>query len=552
MAGRHVVPHPEDSSESALDSAFWLVLVLAAACVVLVGIVLLRGSLAPATTPPGSIGTSPAAGAAASAPASPGPQAILYEPVRDAPPIELVDPSAHPFSLSSLRGHEVLVFFGYTHCPDVCPITIGVVSQALAAVGPDVRAVFVTVDPERDTTASLSDYVRYLPASFTALTGTPAQIRTTADAWGVRYTRVETGTPGAYSMSHTADVYLVDAAGRLRAHFPFGTQPPTMIELLRSVAASTAEPVSSASPGAAAPSPTGPPAVATPVSSASATPTTAVPPTAGALRVEIVSTSVWSGGSSPAILALYVDSGRLADASVDASVQLTRPDGSPVGAPAQATAVQPPGVERVSFVAVLDIPNPGPWRLGVSAVVGGTPRTGSVDFSAFDPGSTAPLGAAAPAARTPTLADTGGDPKPITTVARPDLRLSERSTADALAAHTPFVLVIDSARFRVSTACGKAIAMAGYMADRWPGVAFIHLEPFVYSIVTEEPVLGGDISNPPLGSVAAAWGVGGSPWGGLSMPWVFVVDGDGIVRAKYQGLVGTDDVDVILSLIEGG
>jgi hypothetical protein len=119
------------------------------------------------------------------------------------------------------------------------------------------------------------------------------------------------------------------------------------------------------------------------------------------------------------------------------------------------------------------------------------------------------------------------------------------------ARHQPFVLVVDSTRFRVSPACGKAIIMARYLVYRWSDVAFIHLEPYRYTLVANTPVLSGSIEDPPVGPVAAAWGVDAPPWGATSMPWVFVVDGDGIVRAKYQGLMGSDDVDVMLALITG-
>ena len=71
-------------------------------------------------------------------------------------------------------------------------------------------------------------------------------------------------------------------------------------------------------------------------------------------------------------------------------------------------------------------------------------------------------------------------------------------------------------------------------------------------MISETPVLDGDLANPTLTDAAAAWGFGAQPWGARSMPWVFVVDGAGIVRAKYEGVVGSDDVDVILALIAQG
>ncbi len=109
-----------------------------------------------------------------------------------------------------------------------------------------------------------------------------------------------------------------------------------------------------------------------------------------------------------------------------------------------------------------------------------------------------------------------------------------------------------TSKFRTSPACGKALVMARYLQDRWPSVPFIHLEPFEYTIVTDTAVLTGPLTNPTLVPAAAAWGIGPEPWTATSMPWVFVVDGNGVVRAKYQGVMGSADIDVILSLIEAG
>ena len=92
--------------------------------------------------------------------------------------------------------------------------------------------------------------------------------------------------------------------------------------------------------------------------------------------------------------------------------------------------------------------------------------------------------------------------------------------------------------------------MIRYLLDRWPDVAFIHLEPFEYQIITEEPVLSGSIDNPPLNQQARAFGIGGAVWDATSVPWAFVVDGQGVVRAKYRGIIGSTDVDVIISLIQ--
>jgi hypothetical protein len=94
--------------------------------------------------------------------------------------------------------------------------------------------------------------------------------------------------------------------------------------------------------------------------------------------------------------------------------------------------------------------------------------------------------------------------------------------------------------------------MARFLIDRWAGTAFIHLEPFRYDVVSDTAILEGSLSDPTLVDAAAAWGIGGDPWGSTSMPWIFVVDGNGTLRAKYQGVIGSDDVDILLALIAQG
>jgi protein SCO1/2 len=538
MTPRPPAPDVPGTAGSARTGNLAAVVVSAVALLVVLG---LLGGLILLVT----IGRDAAESGSTSGPStSPAAETFLYADVRDAPPIDLVDPDGRPFSLAALRGRQVLVFFGYTHCPDVCPVTIGNVSEVLGMVGPGTQAVFASIDPERDTTAWLKEYVRFMPAGFTALTGTPAQVRSAADAWGVRYARVETDSADAYSMSHTADVFLVDAEGRLRAHFPFGTKPEAMVPVLRSVAASMA------GSGGATPTPASAPASAPVAAPPTPAPVASAPTALGALRPEVVSTSVWSG-RGPVILALNDEAGRLNDPAIPATVRLMDLDGRTVGPVTAMTAVRPPGVDRVSYVATLNIPRPGRWRLDVGAFPDGKELAGSVEITALDPGTTAAIGQPAPTVHTPTLSDVGGNSWAVTTDPAPYLPLSQRSTTDALAAHQPFVLVVDSTRFRVTPACGKAIVMARYLVYRWSDVAFIHLEPYQYTVVADTPVLSGSIENPPVGPVAAAWGVDGAPWGARSMPWVFVVDGDGIVRAKYQGLMGSDDIDVMLALITG-
>lgn len=143
--------------------------------------------------------------------------------------LALSDDTGVPFEIGSLRGTPFLVYFGYTHCPDVCPATSGVLAQVVRAASPAPRVVFVTVDPERDTAAVLHEYLSYLPAGFVGLTGGAADIRAAADGYGVDYERVDTGAATGYTMAHTAEVTLVDGAGRVRYRFPFGTPAGTIV-----------------------------------------------------------------------------------------------------------------------------------------------------------------------------------------------------------------------------------------------------------------------------------------------------------------------------------
>ena len=460
---------------------------------------------------------------------TPGPSDYRYASVIEAPPLRLTDQDGKPFDLASLRGQPAFVFFGYTHCPDVCPATVGVVNQVLAAVSTGPRAVFASIDPERDDVAAMKNYVRYLPAAYIGLSGSSDEIAANAAGWGVKYARIDQGSAGGYAMAHTADIFLVDARGRLRAHFPFGTKPEPMIAELKVLLAET--PAAAATPTASGP-----------VSSASAP--------AASLKITVVSTSIWAGGPSPIIVTVGGADGMPLDGSVKISFRVIGAQNAQAGADVPATAILPMGERVVSFVGYVEIPSPGDWRLDVVAADG---RTGSALITALDQGATARIGETAPDVDTPTLDDVGGDVKQITTVvgAIADPRLYSTSIADARAAGRPYVLVIDSNRFRVSPACGRAITMVRYLLDRWPDVTFVHLEPFVYQVITQEPVLSGDITNPPLNRWTTPWGMGDATWPATAMPWIFVVDGTGVIRAKYTGIVGSADVDVIVSMMTG-
>ena len=537
MADRPATSAPPDDGTAVLDGPIRLIAVLAVILVALMGVRLLgdaAGGSGGVTLPGGAATGSDAATSVPSAPgASVDPASLLVTPT-PAADLDLTGPNGLPVSLAAMRGAPVLVFFGYTHCPDVCPATIGTVGLAIDAFGQGARAIFVSIDPERDTVPWLAEFVRFMPKGFTAVTGRPDEIRATADDWSVRYAKAESenpNDPNDYGMSHTADVFLVDSDGQLRARFPFGTEAETMTAVMGTVESTAAEPSSEAS----------------------ASPAPSVEPSIGIddLRPRVISSSVWAGGSSPLIVGLFDRTGtRLDDLSLSVTAQVLDGDGRPVGASVPVRAVQPLGVPEVSFVADIDLPTAGQWTVRLEATgTDGTIRHGSLDVTALDPGGSAPLGKPAPTVRTPVAADFDGDLTWVTTDPAPDPRLSQTSTTDALAAGTPFVLVVDSVQFKVTPVCGKAVVLARRLVDRWRDVPFIHLEPYRYTVITTEPVLEGSLQDPRLTAPAEAWGVGAEPWGVRSMPWIFIVDGDGIVRAKYQGVVGSADVDVILSAL---
>ena len=141
----------------------------------------------------------------------------------------LVNADGSTFDLARFQGTNTLLFFGYTHCPDVCPTTIGEIFGVFQDQ-PDTQAVFVSVDPERDTPEFLDEWTQYFPENFNAVTGSPGAIRRAADNYGVKYARVETTSTSGYTMSHTADLYLIDEDGQLLLTYPFGTPAAEIAE----------------------------------------------------------------------------------------------------------------------------------------------------------------------------------------------------------------------------------------------------------------------------------------------------------------------------------
>ena len=157
----------------------------------------------------------------------------LPTPVRPAADFALTTQDGTEFRLSRERGKVVALWFGYTFCPDVCPMTLSELIQArqrLDKAGQRFRIVFVTVDSERDTAARLREYANGFGGGFTALTGSADQLVRVRRAYGVvAEKRVVPGTSAAYLIDHSAFVYLIDPAGQLRVMFPFGMSVDDMV-----------------------------------------------------------------------------------------------------------------------------------------------------------------------------------------------------------------------------------------------------------------------------------------------------------------------------------
>ena len=141
---------------------------------------------------------------------------------RDLP---LPDQHGKDRSIKDFAGKVVVVFFGYTQCPDVCPTSmseLAEVKRSLGADGDRLQGVFVTVDPERDTPEMLAGYMASFDPTFIALRGTPEQLAAVAKDFKLYYQRIDGQTPTSYTMDHSAGSYVYDTKGRLRVYHRYG------------------------------------------------------------------------------------------------------------------------------------------------------------------------------------------------------------------------------------------------------------------------------------------------------------------------------------------
>lgn len=152
----------------------------------------------------------------------------LFDPPVPMPNFELLDTGGQPFRLEEARGDITLVYFGYTFCPDVCPLTLADVKKALAELEERdrVHVVFISVDPERDTPEVLDRYVHAFDPEFIGLTGEFEKLQTVMKPFGAYAEKEKAeGSASEYLVNHTARLYLINPQGELLLTYPFGFKP---------------------------------------------------------------------------------------------------------------------------------------------------------------------------------------------------------------------------------------------------------------------------------------------------------------------------------------
>ena len=151
-------------------------------------------------------------------------------------PFDLIDQHGRRRTDAEFRGKLLVLYFGYTYCPDICPTDLMAISSAIDLLGPagnDVQPIFITVDPQRDTVEHLGGYVSSFHPRLIGLTGPAHDIRKLALAYKVYYAKVAAEHGEPYAIDHTGFIYLVDRDGKYLGFFPPSTPPDRMVEIIR-------------------------------------------------------------------------------------------------------------------------------------------------------------------------------------------------------------------------------------------------------------------------------------------------------------------------------
>lgn len=275
------------------------------------------------------------------------------------------------------------------------------------------------------------------------------------------------------------------------------------------------------------------------------------------LQAVVVSTSAWVGETSLLVALTEPDATPVALAGRTVTASLVEPGGASTPAKPPVLAgrvVRAPGGSRDLVVFDTAPSVAGRWTLelvleSANSSGVGQPRRATTEFTVREPGPVPTRGDAAPSTVTPTLDSVGDDLALLTTDAHPRREFYERSVDQALADGLPFMLVLDSASFRESEACGGALAILHGLAGRFPSVAIIHAEPFETRVVAGQLAL-----DPPGGPARLArwsldWGLGDPAFGAASLPWVFAVGRDGTVRDAFQGVMGSEELAQALTAV---
>ena len=259
------------------------------------------------------------------------------------------------------------------------------------------------------------------------------------------------------------------------------------------------------------------------------------------MQVSVVSTQLWRGDNDLVLDLLDADSVRLDDPELTATLRLTRPDGSPAGE-YDLERIQFATWGRTLYRARVALDTTGRWGMTVTGQASdGRTLIGDAQTQVLDDAGSPPLGQPVVPVDTPTIVSSGYDLATITTDTEPLQQLYLTSVRDALEAKHAFAFVIDTLRPGVNSACGSALGEARTIPSAFPGLWVIHAEPFVTDsgdgVLVTPPVDG----SADLAPWATAWGV-------TEPPWLFIVDDDGTLWAKFQGIFGTDE---LLSALRG-